>query len=78
MYISDFPCRIRIFQRQIGSYMIKLGFITKILSKIQNFQVRAMKPSSRPVVKGFFCIIWTSLGPYRIDLDPCYEKIHFL
>ena len=54
--------------------MIKVRFISKILKNNQNFQFRAMKLSLRPVVEGFFCIIWTGLQAYRIDLDPCYEN----
>ena len=40
----------------------------------QNFMIRAISPSSRYVVEGFFCIIWTSLGAYIIDLDRFYKK----
>ena len=34
-----------------------------------------MSPSSRYVVEGFFCTIWSSLEPYIIDLIQFYEKI---
>ena len=33
-----------------------------------------MKPSLRYVVEGFFCVIWTSLEPYRTDLDRFYKR----
>ena len=33
-----------------------------------------MSPSSRYVVEGFFCTIWSSLEPYIIDLSRFYEK----
>ena len=33
-----------------------------------------MKPSSRYVVEGFFCIIWSSLDPCIIDLSRFYKK----
>ena len=40
----------------------------------QNFMFRAISPSSRYVVEGFFCTIWTSLEPYIIDLSRFYKK----
>ena len=40
----------------------------------QNFMIRAISPSSRYVVEGFFCTIWTSLELYRIDLSRTKKK----
>ena len=44
----------------------------------QNFMIRAISPSSRYVVEGFFCTIWTSLGAYIIDLSRLYKKFQQL
>ena len=35
----------------------------------QHFMIRARSHSSRYVVEGIFCTVWTSLEPYRTDLD---------
>ena len=40
----------------------------------QHFMIRAISPSSRYVVEGFFCIMWTSLEPYIIDVSRFYNK----
>ena len=37
--------------------------------------IRAISPSSRYVVEGFFGVIWTSLEPYRTDLKRFYKQI---
>ena len=41
----------------------------------QNFMIRAISPSSRNNVEGCFCVTWTSLEPYRTDLERFYKKI---
>ena len=40
----------------------------------KHFMIRAISPSSRYVVEGFFCTIWSSLEPDIIDLSRFYEK----
>ena len=40
----------------------------------QKFRFRAISPSSRYAVEGIFCVIWTSLEPYRTDLERFYPK----
>ena len=43
----------------------------------QNFMIRAISPSLRYVVEGFFCTVWISLEPYIIDLSRFYKKSKF-
>ena len=44
----------------------------------QHFMIRAISPSLRYVVEGFFCTLWISLEPYIIDLSRFYKTIHKL
>ena len=39
----------------------------------QKIMIRAISPSSRYVVEGFVCTIWTSLEPYIINLSGFYK-----
>ena len=60
---------------KISSSMIKIRFISKILSKKSKFSVSSYEALVKTRLQSkFFCIIWTSLQPYRTDLDRFYKK----
>ena len=71
--LHGFSRCFRILHRKILSYMIQIRFISKYFL-YQNYIIRAISPSLRYVVEGFFCIIWSSLEPYIIDLSRFYKK----